>query len=813
MNCGLGLQKNESNNDEKVDKKDAVLIYGDQKIDGDKSFKVNPKSEEFATSESGLVPKQQMDEGLDLKADKDDVLYRNKTTAQKVVGPVRFETVPRSSMDAKNNDDLVRKSQLDDKVDKVAGKGLSTFDYNQDEKNKVAKGVAAEEWGYHGAVGYAKDKDVVKKIEVGKDGGVAPLNSQGKVPSAYLPEQPSSVVTESSLDDFPQIGEENTIYIDTATGLQYVWNGLGYSQTSTNLQLGITSVTAYRGDRGKDAYEHSLIREGNPHNVTKSDVGLDRVNNTADKDKPISTDVENALKTKVEKIDGKQLSTHDFSNEKNNKLNQIEEAAQRNVQSDAYESDANSDSYIMNQSETVIVEDSFEWKEGNAQIFDVQYKVHRLIGCFVNGQRLSKRQLDPRANGYEIMPQMHKDNQVTIVYEHKVIQENIHGFKFNTQIAAPEVHPIGNSALNTSKPILQLMRRCALKDNGEVNYFYDNSDTNKKENSEDAKTDGTDGQVMTFVPRHFRQEKYNGDELTVAFSLTPFLGATEVNEFYYSSFEASVDRNESKLTSIINLNNRYRGGSNQSAWDNESKEKSQLGKAVSGISRITSERYAKNRGENWMQQKMHQYTALVCLQVLDFGTLNAQSKHVGVTTLNNTEWLNFNNRYPVVRCGVTSILGNRNGEVEVTLEDYPTNGRETKVQVPSWRGIENFYGHIFKWIGDINIINNEYYLNPVGRKRMSDVNSDGYIHIGSIPAANGYIREHYPGTILPSKLGGSSSTYMADYMWSNNDVGVRAVRSGGSGSNGARSGPFALSTNLAPTSTYAHSGARLCYER
>jgi len=49
----------------------------------------------------------------------------------------------------------------------------------------------------------------------------------------------------------------------------------------SGLELGETSSTAYRGDRGKTAYDHSQLTSGNPHNVTKSDVGLSNVTNTA----------------------------------------------------------------------------------------------------------------------------------------------------------------------------------------------------------------------------------------------------------------------------------------------------------------------------------------------------------------------------------------------------------------------------------------------------------------------------------------------------------------------------------------------------
>ena len=65
------------------------------------------------------------------------------------------------------------------------------------------------------------------------------------------------------------------------------------------LELGTTATTAYYGDKGQTAYDHSQLTSGNPHHVTKSDVGLGNVDNTSDADKPISTAVQAALDTKM----------------------------------------------------------------------------------------------------------------------------------------------------------------------------------------------------------------------------------------------------------------------------------------------------------------------------------------------------------------------------------------------------------------------------------------------------------------------------------------------------------------------------------
>jgi hypothetical protein len=75
-------------------------------------------------------------------------------------------------------------------------------------------------------------------------------------------------------------------------------------------------------------------------------VGLSNVDNTSDKDKPISSATQTALDNKVDKIDGKQLSTEDYTTTEKNKLAGIAAGAQVNVQSDWQATEG--DAYIKN---------------------------------------------------------------------------------------------------------------------------------------------------------------------------------------------------------------------------------------------------------------------------------------------------------------------------------------------------------------------------------------------------------------------------------------------------------------------------------
>ena len=125
----------------------------------------------------------------------------------------------------------------------------------------------------------ASDVKAIPISQKGTSNGVAELDGNGLVPSSQLPSYVDDVLEYDTKTDFPTNGESGKIYIATDTNLQYRWTGTQYAEISSSLALGETSSTAYRGDRGKIAYDHSQKASGNPHNVTKSDVGLGNVGN------------------------------------------------------------------------------------------------------------------------------------------------------------------------------------------------------------------------------------------------------------------------------------------------------------------------------------------------------------------------------------------------------------------------------------------------------------------------------------------------------------------------------------------------------
>lgn len=119
----------------------------------------------------------------------------------------------------------------------------------------------------------AADVGAIPTTEKGTANGVATLDEGGKVPVSQLPSYVNDIIEGDTKDDFPETGEANKIYVAKDTNLTYRWSGTAYVEISQSIALGETSATAYPGDKGKIAYDHSQLTSGNPHNVTADEVG------------------------------------------------------------------------------------------------------------------------------------------------------------------------------------------------------------------------------------------------------------------------------------------------------------------------------------------------------------------------------------------------------------------------------------------------------------------------------------------------------------------------------------------------------------
>lgn len=194
-------------------------------------------------------------------------------------------------------------------------------------------------------LGNVTNDSQVKRSEMGTANGVATLDDQGLIPASQLPSYVDDVIdvyatyTKSDtgiLTDIevfsdsgktePITGESGKIYIDVENNYQFRWTGTQYAPVGAPTVIGEVAGTAYDGSKGKaiaDKINEHVAKTDNPHNVTKAQIGLDNVDNTSDKLKPISDATQLALNEKVDKVAGKSLTSNDFTDTLKNKLDGI----------------------------------------------------------------------------------------------------------------------------------------------------------------------------------------------------------------------------------------------------------------------------------------------------------------------------------------------------------------------------------------------------------------------------------------------------------------------------------------------------------
>ena len=91
----------------------------------------------------------------------------------------------------------------------------------------------------------------------GTANGVAELDANGKVLTSQLPSFVDDVIEAENFAVLPTEGETGKIYVTLDNNKTYRWSGSAYVEISASLALGETDSTAYRGDRGKVAYDHA----------------------------------------------------------------------------------------------------------------------------------------------------------------------------------------------------------------------------------------------------------------------------------------------------------------------------------------------------------------------------------------------------------------------------------------------------------------------------------------------------------------------------------------------------------------------------
>lgn len=412
-----------------------------------------------------------------------------------------------------------------------------------------------------------------------------------------------------------------------------------------------------------------------------------------------------------------------------------------------------------------------------------------------------------------------------------------YGVEFDTTDPSPTLTRIGKLDLHIGLPIQDGMRRCLVTDAGAVAYL-DAADSTLLEDGTAADLTGASGQVMVEIPRHWRKFEESGTVRQVKLSPFPLQGFTEVPKMYVSAYEAALDRTNSKLASVVNTTTDYRGGDNTSSWDGT--YRSLLGMPVTNIDTTTFRTYARARGTGWEMYACEVHKIIYWLFCVEYATFNSQLAFNsartavgymqgglgnGVTTIAIATWNTHNSRNPMVPCGVTNSLGNATGTVSyaVTASDDSTL---ITFSVPSYRGIENPFGHIWKMSDGAMMVSEtvdevatpHFYVCPLEEHASwASSKNSYYVLKGTLPTASGvYAKRHLfgeDGEMVPDQAGGtgtSATTYLCDYFYITNNS-TRAVFFGGCANYGARAGLAFAATHYDFSYAYENYGSRLCY--
>ena len=317
------------------------------------------------------------------------------------------------------------------------------------------------------------------------------------------------------------------------------------------------------------------------------------------------------------------------------------------------------------------------------------------------------------------------------------------------------------------------MKRCNLSDTGTVNAYYGDPT---------YKDDGSNGMVMVEIPLFYSRTDYDGNKIHWYVSDKPFVGA-KVNpsfitggvtkqKIYFSAFEGFV---------------------------NGTKLESKTGVQPTANYNIAQFRtFAQARGAGWQQQTFHAVSAIQMLFAIEYASFDTQGCiGRGVVDIADNGSTNMS-----VVTGATASLGNASGMAT------GTNGL---VSV-SYRGVENFWGNIWKFVDGINIKNYVPYIADNGY--VSDKFDSPYTALnGSLPTANGYMSDiiNYDSGFLPLKATGSSTTRFYDYYTCPPNTGNFVVILGGYWSYAGNAGAFDWYSNSSSGYLYRTVASRLLF--
>lgn len=403
-----------------------------------------------------------------------------------------------------------------------------------------------------------------------------------------------------------------------------------------------------------------------------------------------------------------------------------------------------------------------------------------------------------------------------------------YGVEWDTASSSPDGVRVGNMQLHRELPIQSKLRGVILDNNGGIKNYLNNS------NWSNINAEYLTESVMTEIPEHWYKLYQYGTKFRMMLSAIPLPGYSHINQFYISSFESGIDRSSSTLISsygVGSTNVNKRGGDNTAEWD--STYRSLLGRPVTNLTRDQFRQAARKRGSGWEMYTYNAHKILFWLFAVEYATLDSQKPFnaqkdangfaqggLGPGPTQMKDWTNFNNANPLIPCGYTNEFGNGSGEKAYVVKNA-SGGTHATLMANRYRGIENPFGHIWKYTDGANI---QVTTGDAGLSilwttdepsNFSDTSYTGYDKKGNICRTNGYAKKMLlgeDGDIVATEVGGSSSTYWCCYYFTNTlDNRMQVVLVGGNADNRSNAGLANVNTNNAPSDANRNIGSRLYF--
>ena len=379
-------------------------------------------------------------------------------------------------------------------------------------------------------------------------------------------------------------------------------------------------------------------------------------------------------------------------------------------------------------------------------------------------------------------------------------------------------------------------KRCNVADDGSIVAWYGDAD---------YKEDGSMGQVMVYQPKfyylvcpveydhidtgigyHLRKANYYVSEKPRAgFRLHPaFYDASgnEIDYFLTSAYEGSI---YDASASAYLLNDEQVMNTGEDKFSSIAGARPASGSSQN-LTRPNIEAMAQNRGTNWHGDLIKQVSAEQMLMIIEMGMMNLQTAIAqGIVSLPWTTGSDTTSSYAAAT-GSTASLGNGTGRAEKTTtyeggvaKEYTVDGKTSVC----WRGKENFWGNIWKFVYGINIWGNgkmgggqPYICSDFSFAESK--NSGNYEPAGfTVTNANGYISAMGYSTacdwlFIASECLGNSSLPVGDYTYITVNLnGYRITQLGGRWSSGGSAGGFCWVLNYGVGCRGRSIGGRLVY--